>query len=160
MKLFLGFLLVTFIFFGSTLSEVRKKFEQASKSKEETISFYNALHSYKGKDATMLAYQGASEMLYSRYFGAKETRKKLLISGSSKIDAAIQSEPSNAEIRLIRFIIQENLPKVIAYNRNLTEDKKSILNLYSQQTKEVKILIKKYSQHSKGFTASEKEKFN
>ena len=160
MKLFLGLLLGVFFFFGPSLSEVRKNFEHASKSKEKASSFYNDLKSYQGNEATMSAYQGASEMLYSRYFGSKEAKKKLLISGSTKIDAAIKSEPKNVEIRLIRFILQENLPKAIAYNKNLIEDKKSIITLYSQQPKEVKVLVQKYSQQAKSFTATEKAKFN
>ena len=160
MKFFLSLLLVSFFYVAPNLVDVRTMFEKAANNKENTQKLYQELEDYQQKNQTILAYKGASEMLYSRYNGNKEIKKKLLTNGSNLIENSIKSDPKNIEIRLIRFILQENLPKAIHYNKNFVEDRQLIVNQYKNQTKEVKSLIKKYSKQSKTFTAKDKANFN
>lgn len=159
MKTFLGLLFSLMFFSSPNLADVRSFFENAANNKANTQKLYLELADYNQKNQTILAYKGASKMLYARYNGNKESKRKLLIDGSNLVDNAVKSEPKNLEIRLVRFILQENMPKAVAYNKNLAEDRKMIVEQYSNQTAEVKNLIKKYSQVSKTFTTSDKSKF-
>ena len=101
MKTFLGLLFSLMFFSSPNLAEVRILFENAANNKINTQKLYTELDDYNPKNQTILAYKGASKMLYARYNGNKESKRKLLIDGSNLVDNAVKSEPKNLEIRLV-----------------------------------------------------------
>lgn len=160
MKLILSILFCSFFFLTPTLPELREQFQKSANNKEITQQFYRSLEDYSGNNSTILAYKGASSIMYSRYFGNKEKKTELLKNGAKLIDNAVNKEPKNAEIRLIRFVIQENLPKFMKYNTHIAEDRKTLISLYPSQNAEVRKMIKHYSKVSKSMTNADKEKLN
>ncbi|MNU02992.1 hypothetical protein D3C72_2468730 [compost metagenome] len=55
--------------------------------------------------------------------------------------------------------VQENIPKIVGYNKNLKEDKTFLINNYSKQNADLKSYIKQFAGQSKTMTASEKASF-
>jgi len=52
--------------------------------------------------------------------------------------------------------VQENIPKIVGYNKNLKEDKTFILSNYSKQNSALKTYVRKFAMQSKTMTAAEK----
>ncbi len=65
--------------------------------------------------------------------------------GKKIMDNAVNNDPKNPEIRLMRLITQEKAPKILGYSKNIADDKKVILEEYQNiQDSELKLYIKNY----------------
>ncbi|UOK42938.1 MULTISPECIES: hypothetical protein [Flavobacterium] len=157
MKLLFYIAAIFFSLLAQELPEVRESYYAASKSKQNSEKFHAMLSGYNKNNATLLAYKGAAIVLKSRYAPKAKQKKELLVEGVTILEKALKSEPTNAEIRLIRLSIQENTPKALKYKGNIEEDKKLIINSFDNQSKEVKECIKKYVKQSAVFSENEKK---
>lgn len=90
---------------------------------------------------------------------SKNNRKALVKSGATNLEAVIKSNPNNAELRLIRMSVQENIPKIVGYRGSLKDDKVFLINNYSKQNSALKSYIKKFAAQSKTMTETEKLNF-
>lgn len=160
MKTLLLLFFSVLFFFGITLSELRTDFENASKSANNVTILYNKLNDYSGENQTIIAYKGASKILKARYIKDKETKKQYFRDGAILINNAVKKDSKDVENRLIRLIIQENIPKFIKYNQNIQEDKAFIVDNYNSAPKEVQILVKSYAKKYNTFTAQQLKKLN
>lgn len=160
MKTLLSIFLSVSFFFGLTLSELRTDFENASKSASNVSVLYNKLNDYSGDNQTIISYKGASKILKARYTKDKETKKKYFTDGANLINNSIKKDPKDVENRLVRLIIQENIPKFIKYNQNIQEDKAFIVENYNSAPKEVQTLVKSYAKKYNTFTAQQLKKIN
>ncbi|NLN32268.1 MAG: hypothetical protein GX159_01565 [Flavobacteriaceae bacterium] len=107
-------------------NDLRKSYREATKSEEKANSFYEQVKTVSSSDkAVMLAYKGAGQTLLARYEPLLQ-RKNKVKDGIDLIEKAVQKDPDNVEIRLIRLSIQENLPKMFKYNTQIESDKKFI----------------------------------
>lgn len=105
---------------------IRKAYKDATKSEEKAKTFYNLVDDVSKSDkAVMVAYKGAGKMLLARYEPLTK-RKPKIKEAIEWIENAVKTDPDNAEIRLLRLSVQENLPKFLGYNDNIAEDKKFI----------------------------------
>ena len=146
MKTLLSIFLSVSFFFGLTLPELRTDFENASKSSNNVSILYNKLDDYSGDNQTIIAYKDLVQY--------NEMLELTLINNSIKKDS------KDVENRLIRLIVQENIPKFIKYNQNIQEDKTFIVENYSSASKEVKTLVKSYAKKYNTFTAQQLKKLN
>ncbi len=160
MKTLLSIFLSVSFFFGLTLPELRTDFENASKSSNNVSILYNKLDDYSGDNQTIIAYKGASKILKARYIKDKETKKQYFTDGATLINNSIKKDSKDVENRLIRLIVQENIPKFIKYNQNIQEDKAFIVENYSSAPKEVKTLVKSYAKKYNTFTEQQLKKLN
>ena len=65
--------------------------------------------------------------------------------GKNTMEAAIKSDPKNLEVRLMRLITQESVPKLLGYFQNIEEDRNFLTRDYKKTTdKDLKIYIKEY----------------
>lgn len=160
MKILLSIFLSLMFFFGLSLSELRTDFENASKSANNVSILYNKLNDYSGDNQTIVAYKGASKILKARYIKDKQTKKQYFTDGATLINNSIKKDSKDVENRLIRLIIQENIPKFIKYNQNIQEDKAFIVENYSSAPKEVQTLVKSYTKKYNTFTAQQLKKLN
>ncbi len=158
MKFIIAFVATISLFFGLTLPELRNDFEKASKSSANTSAFYDKLEDYSGNNQTILAYKGASKIMKAKIIKNKETKKKYFSDGAIFINDAVKKDSKNVEIRLIRLIIQENIPKFIKYNHNITEDKSFVVDNYASASKEIQNLVKRYANSNKTFTSQQVKK--
>lgn len=86
----------------------------------------------------------------------KNNRKALVKSGATSLESIIKSNPNNAELRLIRLSVQENIPKIVGYRGSMKDDKAFLLNNYSKQNAALKNYIKRFAMQSKTITEAER----
>ena len=145
------------IFLGPPeLSEVRQSYIGASGSKAGSDQLLKLLSDVTREDAKVLvAYKGAALALSGKY-APKETRKKNISEGIQLLEYAVEKEPNNLEIHLVRLSFQEHAPKILKYNQQITEDKDFILAHFGKQPAALKIFVRQYLKQSKAFTDKEK----
>ena len=157
MKLIFSFLTTFILFFQSGLESLRESYAKANSSNANTEAFINIAEKASGSDAIIQGYKAAAQIMEAKI--TKNNRKALVKSGATSLEAIIKSNPNNAELRVIRMSVQENIPKIVGYNKNLKEDKTFILNNYSKQNSALKTYIRKFAMQSKTMTEAEKASF-
>ena len=155
MNLIISFI-VSFIFFiqGSNIEKIRDQYPNANTSKANAESFYKLVNA-ESSNATINGYKSAATIVKAK-FQVGERRKKIITDGIKSLESTIKSDPNNIELRVIRMSVQENLPKFIRYNTNITSDKAFVLKNYAAQNSALKAYIKKFAAHSKNFNDTEK----
>lgn len=133
--------------FSQNLQELRillQNGERSEKSAENLIQ-----KSEKAFDATNQPIY-ASFLAVGHFFMAKHAFspfKKMshFNEGKKIMDNAVQQEPKNVEIRLMRLITQEKAPTLLGYTKNISEDRKIIINEYEHiKDRELLTYIKNY----------------
>ncbi|MBF4515256.1 hypothetical protein IRZ71_02835 [Flavobacterium sp. ANB] len=158
MKLLLTLLL--WVNFAGTpdLATIRKMYTDVAKSETNAKEFTEKLSGVSNNDEKILvAYKAASILLDSKFesiLGSKISRFK---EGAKLLEATLKSEPNNIEIRMIRLSIQEDVPGITGYKKNIKEDKKFITTHYAEQTGALKEYLKDFVLQSKSFPDKEKQ---
>jgi len=91
------------------------------------------------------AFEGALKMKKAGFIKGAGNKVKMFKSGALLLEEEIRSNPGNTEYRFIRLSIQENAPKVLKYNKNLSEDKKMIVEGYKRLDPDLKKVVKNYA---------------
>lgn len=158
MKLFISLFLLVNLVSTPDLATIRKIYPTASDSETSAKNFTAKLLSISDTDENILvAYKAASILLDSKYekkISAKMSRFK---EGALLLESTIAKEPKSIEIRMIRLSIQENVPGITGYKKNIKEDKKFILAHYNEQNTALKEYLKNFILQSKSFSATEKQ---
>ncbi|MCS3532384.1 hypothetical protein [Chryseobacterium sp. JUb7] len=154
MKLILSFITAFIFFFQSDLEALRNSYAKANSSDANTEIFINIAEKQSGSDAVTTGYKAAAKIMEAKI--AKSNRKALVKSGATSLEAIIKSNPNNAELRLIRMSVQENIPKIVGYRGSLKDDKAFLLNNYAKQNATLKNYIKRFAAQSKTITAEER----
>ncbi|MEW7291661.1 hypothetical protein [Aquimarina sp. 2304DJ70-9] len=137
-----------------SIEEIRSSYKICNESKENAEEFFeltkNALHN---QGAIYEGYHGAALALKASFLWNPFSKLSYFNKGKKMIDEAIQSEPDNIELRMIRLSIQSNAPKIAGYYQNIEEDKKFILgNIEGVSGQELKEYVEGYISHSPVFT--------
>lgn len=148
-----------FSFFQSDLESLRNSYSKANSSNENAKNFIALAEKKSSNDPVISAYKSASKILEAKVTTEKNKRKSFVKSGATTLESLIASNPNNAELRVIRMSVQENIPKIVGYNKNLKEDKTFLINNYSKQNADLKSYIKQFAGQSKTMTTSEKASF-
>ena len=154
MKLILSFLTAFIFFFQTDLEALRNSYAKANSSNANTESFITIAGKQSGSDAVTTGYKAAAKIMEAKV--TKGNRKALVKSGATSLEAIIKSNPNNAELRLIRMSVQENIPKIVGYRGSLKDDKTFLLNNYSKQHTTLKNYIKRFAAQSKTMTDAER----
>lgn len=158
MKLLVSLLL--WINFANTpdLASIRKIYPDVAKSEANAKEFTEKLSGVSNNDEKILvAYKAASILVDSKFesiMGSKISRFK---EGAKLLEATLKSDPNNIEIRMIRLSIQEDVPGITGYKKNIKEDKKFITEHYPAQTGALKEYLKDFVLQSKSFSEKEKQ---
>ena len=147
------------VFQSSDLEALRNSYSKANLSNENAKNFIALAEKKSSSDPVISAYKSASKILEAKVTTEKNKRKSFVKSGATGLEKIIATNPNNAELRVIRMSVQENLPKIIGYSKNLKEDKTFLINNYGKQTQDLKNYIKQFAGQSKTMTASEKASF-
>lgn len=157
MKLILSLFTALFLFFqGGDLDALRNAYSKANSSNEGAKNFIEIADKKSSSEPVITGYKAAAEILEAKVTTEKNKRKSFIKSGATSLESIIRSNPNNVELRLIRLSVQENIPKIVGYNKNLKEDKTFILNNYSKQNSALKTYVRKFAMQSKTMTAVEK----
>src|SRR6218665_281610 len=150
-----------FIFFSNPdISEVRKIYVDASKSKASADAFLAKVKNIPDTDSDkkLVAYKGCAIALQGKFASKIKDKKKFLTKGALLVDGSIKSDPNSVELRMIRLSIQETLPLIItSYRKNIKEDKDFILTHYKSLEPEMESYIKNFIQQSESFSTEEKQ---
>jgi hypothetical protein len=133
-------------------------YADVTKSENNAKEFVTKLAGISNNDDKILvAYKAASILLESKFekkLGQKMERFK---EGAKLLEATIKSDPSNIEMRMIRLSIQEDVPGITGYKKNIKEDKKFITTYYAAQGVALKDYLKDFVLQSKSFSEKEKQ---
>ncbi|HCR74915.1 MAG TPA: hypothetical protein DIW37_00610 [Chryseobacterium sp.] len=157
MKVLFSLITAFMLFFQSGLESLRESYAKASSSNANTEAFISLAEKTSGSDAAIQGYKAAAQIMEAKI--SKNNRKALVKSGATNLEAVIKSNPNNAELRLIRMSVQENIPKIVGYRGSLKDDKTFLINNYSKQNSALKSYIKKFAAQSKTMTETEKANF-
>lgn len=127
------------------------------KTEASAIEFNKVMSETVLTTPTHKAYFGAALALKAKYGQNVREKKDFFIEAVDHIEVAVNADPNNIEVRLIRLSVQENSPRIVKYKTNMDEDKGLIMQNYSKQTAAVKKCIRDYVSHSEFFTGEEKE---
>ncbi|PHR44589.1 MAG: hypothetical protein COA32_14430 [Fluviicola sp.] len=155
-------ILLTLVLFlsipSNEINEIRLAFKDASKNEENARAFYDLVKSEKYSDEVLYtAYNGASEVILSKYIDGSMEKLKYFKQGAKKIDKAVDQDEMNIEVRFVRLVIQMNTPEFLNYNENIDEDKEYLLNHYSNCSNSIKKMISEYVSMSDSFSTEEKK---
>ncbi|AKK72281.1 hypothetical protein HX13_02365 [Chryseobacterium sp. P1-3] len=154
MKLILSFVAAFLFFFQSDLETLRSSYAKANDSSTNTQSFIDAAEKQPGSDPVTLGYKAAAKIMEAKV--TKGNRKALVKTGATSLESIIKSNPNNAELRLIRLSVQENIPKIVGYRGSMKDDKAFLLNNYNKQNAALKNYIKRFAMQSKTITEAER----
>lgn len=154
MKLIFSLITAFFLFFQSNLESLREGYAKANASNADTESFIHLAEKASGSDAVVQGYKAAAKIMEAKI--TKSNRKALVKSGATSLETVIKSNPNNAELRVIRMSVQENIPKIVGYRGNLKDDKAFLLTNYSRQNAALKNYIKRFAAQSKTITPAER----
>ena len=154
MKLILSFIAAFVFFFQSDLETLRNSYAKANESNSNTQNFIDTAEKQSGSDAVTVGYKAAAKIMEAKI--AKSNRKSLVKTGATSLEAVIKNNPNNAELRLIRLSVQENIPKIVGSRGSLKDDKAFLLNNYTKQNTALKGYIKRFAMQSKTSTEAER----
>ena len=158
MKLLLTLLL--WINFGGNpdLVTIRKMYTEVTKSESNAKEFSEKMGNVSNNDDKVLvAYKAASILLDSKFLKKLQDKIDRFKEGAKLLESTIKSEPNNIEIRMIRLSIQENVPGITGYKKNIKEDKKYLTEHYAEQNNALKDYLKDFILQSKSFSEKEKQ---
>ncbi|MCD0464317.1 hypothetical protein [Flavobacterium sp. ENC] len=158
MKLLLS--LVLWINFAGTpdLASIRKMYADVAKSEANAKEFTAKLSGISNNDEKILvAYKAASIVLESKFENIIGSKISSFKKGAKLLEATLKSDPDNIEIRMIRLSIQEDVPGITGYKKNIKEDKKFITAHYAEQNGALKDYLKDFVLQSKSFSEKEKQ---
>lgn len=106
------------------IHRIRKEFHVATSDHEKASMLYASLLKLDPKPNTLqYAYLGATEALLAKYSFNPITKLRYLNSACQKLNQSIASNPTNIEIRYMRFSIEVNVPSYLGYSKHINEDK-------------------------------------
>ncbi len=137
-----------------SVKKIREAYKICNQSKENAEDFYELTkEALQNEEAIYQGYHGAALALKASYSWNPISKMSYFNKAKKTIDAAIQLESDNIELRMIRLSIQSNVPKILGYHKNIEEDKDFILNnLENVATTELKEYIEGYIAYSDVFS--------
>lgn len=155
MKFLISFFAAFTIILQVSTEELRNFYPKASESHQNAKTFVEMAERSNASDVAGKAYKAAARVILSK-FEKGAGRKEMISGGIKSLESLIAANPRNTELRVIRMSLQENLPGIVGYKKNLAEDKKFILEHYKSENKRTQQLIRDFSQQSKTMTPTEK----
>ena len=83
------------------------------------------------------AYIGIGNLFMAKHSGNPFSKLSFFNKGKKYLEAAVSKEPESLEIRFLRYTTQLEMPHFLGYNKNISEDKKFILEHYKDSKDEI-----------------------
>ncbi|WP_299439103.1 hypothetical protein [uncultured Aquimarina sp.] len=135
------------------ISEVRNSYKYAKDSKENTDKFYELIQKTNHQnDLVLSAYYGCALTLKASYAEKRGDKISFFKKGKKLIEAAIASDPSNIELRMIRLSVQSSAPRITRYYKHIDADKSFLVeNIEKVSSPKLKEFIKGFMSSSNAF---------
>jgi hypothetical protein len=141
---------------SNNLDTIRTSYFSGQKTQIAAEEFNILMEGVNTNTPVLKAYFGAAIALKAKYGGNIREKREFFEQAVEHIEAAIQADSNNPEIRLIRLSVQENSPRIVKYKDNMDEDKAFILEHFASQSTAVKRCIRDYVSNSDFFNEEEK----
>ncbi len=140
-------LLFILVFAASSFSKT-DYFNLISKGTQTEIEKLEQKIATEKQDVTQQAYLGAIKMKLAEFEKTPADKLKVFKAGKNMLEESIKSDSNNAEFRFLRLIIQENAPKVLKYNSQISTDADFVKANFDKLPKDVKAAATNYAASS------------
>lgn len=115
-----------------TLEKARALYFSMSTEKCNSLKLAELFEKNKPGLPVLKAYNGAASAAAPECVTNPATKISWFRKGKTLLDNAAAADPSNFEIRFLRFATQDKAPGFLGYNDNLEEDKKYLISNLSK----------------------------
>lgn len=141
--------------FSSFASIDRKSFYAALSSDDAvTISAAKKQLNAVAESADKRAMLGALTMKESQFEKTPKQKLEKFNQGKTALEAEIKKQSNNTEYRFLRLLIQENAPKMLKYNSNITADANLIVANFPNTSSTLRTTIMEYAKTSKSLKSA------
>lgn len=149
MKLVVGFLFLIFsqMINAQNLAEYRDLLKSAENSESVTKTLIiKSETAYKNTNQPIYkGFLAVGNFLMAKHVFNPFKKMSYFNEGKIHLEKAIKDDPKDLELRLMRLITQEKIPKVLNYNQQITEDRNFLTKEYHNTSDpNLKIYIKEY----------------
>ncbi len=107
---------------AQSLNEIRSEFHAVVLNPDDSRDFHNFLKDIENPTSTVKAYQAVSEALLAQVVWNPFNKLKQVVKYDKQIEAAVEEDPQNIEIRFLRLAIEYNLPSFLGMSTHMEED--------------------------------------
>jgi hypothetical protein len=104
----------------STQAHVREDFHKAMGSEERLVKFLK--HQVNQTDEVHKAYNALATCMMAEYQFWPADKWRSFTKGRDQLETCLLSDPTNPELRYIRLLIQLNVPGIVNYSSDVTND--------------------------------------
>lgn len=143
-----------------SISSVRISFQEATKNEDVCRKLLSTLQPYNEKNNPLLAgYKGCVTMLLAKYTFNPFTKLSHFSKGKKILQAAIDADNDNIELRFLRFAAQSKSPGFLNYKGSVNTDKDFLLKNYGHiRDVQLKYWLVNFLKKSDELTALEKQR--
>jgi hypothetical protein len=115
------------------LHTIRKLLITAINSSKTTDSLYSSLVAIKKPTGLITGYLGTLQALKAKHTWNPYYKVKYLNDAEKSFKHALTGDPTNIEIRFMRFSVEHNVPGFLGYTKNLAADRTEIIKQIQRQ---------------------------
>ncbi|MDR0802780.1 hypothetical protein [Fluviicola sp.] len=119
----------------------------AGNSKELVQKQLDGLKNAK-ESSEVNAFKGTLQMKAAQFQKTAKEKMELFNAGKKMLESEIKLNDGNVEYRFLRLLIQENAPKQLKYNGNISEDVTAIIAGYGKLKEATKAALEAYAKKS------------
>ncbi len=134
--------------FGQSKLEVKEDFYVAMSASDLAMVNDQLLALEKLAPNAESAYKGALLMKKAALLDQPGEKLNTFKTGREMLEKAIAADPANPEFRFLRIMIQENAPKILGYDQNLSEDAEVVSTSFQQMNNVLQTAVINYSKNS------------
>ena len=140
------------------IEQVRALSEKAPMEEDSCEALIEVLEPYDISNPLLYGYKGIATMIMAKHVFSPFKRLSYFKKGKEMLAEAIEADPSNVELRYLRFSAQTKAPGFLGYTDNLNEDRVFLIKvLPAIEQGEMKSKIKKFLLEAESTTSREKE---
>jgi len=119
--------------------------EQANADANNCKAFYEFMKTRKNESSVAKGYFALSVMMQAKLYKNPFTKLSFFNKGKSILEETILANPNVAELRFLRFSVQNEIPAILLYFNDIDSDKKMLDNYYLDKNEDqLTELISKY----------------
>lgn len=162
-SLTLFLILVTEISFAQNMNvqQLRSMYYKASQKSSEADKLYDVVKNAGENTPLLLGYKAMSEFMKCYHSLNPVNKLSYFYRAKANLDRAIALEPSNIELRYLRFTVQTNAPSFLNYRDSISDDKQALINYMKPDNTDPELLsmIRNYMKTCNRCTPQDKEFF-
>lgn len=144
---------------GTTIQEIRTRFHEGIKTEKSCRMLASELDLKTSRTTLEEGYLGATLMVQAQYEFWPLQKLASFTKGKTLLEAAIQQQPNETELRYLRYIIQVESPSFLNYRTALKEDREHLLSALQGKTDAVlQLYIRSFLEKDTTLTAAERSR--